>query len=403
MAFRIVSRPTGNSVLTDRWIYLRRGGHPRVFVLPRWLQLAAVTGLICSLGSAAYHLRVYDAPEWSETPVDARAVEAEHAGAATHGAQSDVQGAFLAAESENDLLRQRVSTLEQDLANAEGRLRQAKNKLDDDRRALELSEVQRSALESRLRPLQDQLHRALAQLAASSHGSASRQKKGAGTPTSAPRPESRPDGIHDSERERGGLSALERIVAATGLEADALLERFRERAPAQGGPYIALRDVALPEFANDERREQLQAVVKALPLASPLAEYHLESGFGARRDPFNRHMVMHSGVDLSAPYRAPVFSTAPGIVLFANWYGSYGRVVEIDHGQGIVTRYAHLHRILVVRGETVGLHAEIGELGSTGRSTGPHLHYEVLVDGAPLDPQKFLEAETDVVSISTKK
>jgi murein DD-endopeptidase MepM/ murein hydrolase activator NlpD len=87
-------------------------------------------------------------------------------------------------------------------------------------------------------------------------------------------------------------------------------------------------------------------------------------------------------------------------VIFTGVKDSYGKLVEIDHGHGIVTRYAHLHRILVARGQKIGAHHEIGELGSTGRSTGPHLHYEVLVDGTALDPEKFLQAGKNVVQTS---
>jgi murein DD-endopeptidase MepM/ murein hydrolase activator NlpD len=144
----------------------------------------------------------------------------------------------------------------------------------------------------------------------------------------------------------------------------------------------------------------LQKLVGQLPLAAPLPHYQLESGFGARHDPFNGHTAFHSGLDLSAPYRSPVYSTAPGTVIFTGVKDNYGRVVEIDHGHGIVTRYAHLHRILVARGQKVDLHTAIGELGSTGRSTGPHVHYEVIVDGTPQDPEKFLQAGKNVVQVS---
>ena len=93
---------------------------------------------------------------------------------------------------------------------------------------------------------------------------------------------------------------------------------------------------------------------------------------------------------MDASYRSPVYATAPGTVIYAGWLGDYGRAVEIDHGLGIVTLYAHLTRCLVSAGESVDRHSEIGLVGSTGRSTGPHVHYEVRVDGRPIDPAKFL-------------
>jgi murein DD-endopeptidase MepM/ murein hydrolase activator NlpD len=119
-------------------------------------------------------------------------------------------------------------------------------------------------------------------------------------------------------------------------------------------------------------------------------------------DPIRHRPAFHSGVDLSAPYGTPVVSTAPGVITFTGVKDDYGKVVEVSHGHGIVTRYAHLHRILVALGQKVRAHQEIGELGSTGRSTGPHVHYEVLVDGVQLDPAKFLEAGKGVTEITAK-
>jgi murein DD-endopeptidase MepM/ murein hydrolase activator NlpD len=114
-------------------------------------------------------------------------------------------------------------------------------------------------------------------------------------------------------------------------------------------------------------------------------------------------MGFHPGVDLAAPYKTPVYSTAPGKVVFTGVMNGYGRVVEIDHGHGIETLYAHLHRILVARGQYVGAHHEIGQLGSTGRSTGPHVHYEIRVDGTPVDPEKFIQAgKNGLVQINDK-
>jgi murein DD-endopeptidase MepM/ murein hydrolase activator NlpD len=95
-------------------------------------------------------------------------------------------------------------------------------------------------------------------------------------------------------------------------------------------------------------------------------------------------------MDMEAPYRSDVYGTGAGTVIFAGSMDGYGRVVDIDHGYGVVTRYAHLHRILVTKGESVGLHTVIGEVGSTGRSTGPHLHYEIRVGGAVVDPAQFI-------------
>jgi murein DD-endopeptidase MepM/ murein hydrolase activator NlpD len=197
-------------------------------------------------------------------------------------------------------------------------------------------------------------------------------------------------------------SELERLIASTGIDVEKLLARLGSVPPAQGGPYVALDRAARPNGAPAARLEELQKLIKTLPLAAPLAHYQIESGFGGRADPFHGRQAFHAGVDLSAPYRTPVLSTAPGVVVFTGVKDNYGKVVEIDHGHGIVTRYAHMHRSLVALGQKVALHQPVGELGSTGRSTGPHLHYEVLVNGTAQDPEKFMQAGKNVVQASGK-
>ncbi|HTZ80184.1 MAG TPA: peptidoglycan DD-metalloendopeptidase family protein [Stellaceae bacterium] len=201
----------------------------------------------------------------------------------------------------------------------------------------------------------------------------------------------------------GALGDLEKVVASTGLDVESVLARLGGAPKGEGGPYIAL-DKAKPMSPEElaKREETLRKLVKLLPLASPLSHYEVESPYGPRIDPINKREGFHPGVDLGGPFRSPVYSTGPGVVTFAGVRGQYGKFVEIDHGMGIVTHYAHLHRIMVTRGQKVTVHQQIGELGSTGRSTGPHLHYEVVMDGETLDPAKFLEAGKSVVQISNK-
>jgi murein DD-endopeptidase MepM/ murein hydrolase activator NlpD len=120
--------------------------------------------------------------------------------------------------------------------------------------------------------------------------------------------------------------------------------------------------------------------------------YRETSGFGYRVDPFKRTTAFHEGADLGAFYGATITSTAPGKVTYAGTKGGYGRVVEIDHGNGFKTRYGHLNSIAVKAGQAVAIGQKIGTMGSTGRSTGPHLHYEVYYRGKSYDPIKFLRA-----------
>jgi murein DD-endopeptidase MepM/ murein hydrolase activator NlpD len=195
------------------------------------------------------------------------------------------------------------------------------------------------------------------------------------------------------------LAKIEALIAATGLDIGRLVDDVGTQRPAaEGGPFVPLGDAT--RAGEDARRHKLlESLVDTLPLRAPLDHYRVESPFGPRRDPFNRRRGFHTGVDLSAPYRTHVFSTAPGIVIFAGAEGEWGRLVEIDNGHGIVTRFAHLHRVFVVKGQKVPAHYAIGELGSTGRSTGPHVHYEVVIDGTPVDPAKFLGAGDNVIRV----
>jgi murein DD-endopeptidase MepM/ murein hydrolase activator NlpD len=139
--------------------------------------------------------------------------------------------------------------------------------------------------------------------------------------------------------------------------------------------------------------ERLQLTLVAIPLRQPLpGELDTTSGFGVRLDPFIRAPAMHSGLDFRASTGEPVRATAAGKVESTGWSGGYGKLVEIDHGNGFSTRYGHLSEILVREGETIRPGQIIGRVGSTGRSTGPHLHYETRIDGEAVDPNKFLRA-----------
>jgi murein DD-endopeptidase MepM/ murein hydrolase activator NlpD len=114
------------------------------------------------------------------------------------------------------------------------------------------------------------------------------------------------------------------------------------------------------------------------------------SGFGFRADPISGRAALHTGLDFPAEPGTPMAASAAGVVLDTAWHPEYGRLVEIDHGNGLLTRYAHCLKVHVKPGEMVRRGQVIAEVGSSGRSTGPHLHFEVLVDGVPQDPARFL-------------
>jgi murein DD-endopeptidase MepM/ murein hydrolase activator NlpD len=136
----------------------------------------------------------------------------------------------------------------------------------------------------------------------------------------------------------------------------------------------------------------MSAEVKKLPLAEPLSDPRRSSPFGVRIDPFTHRGAFHPGQDFAGGFMTPIHATAPGVVSFTGQRNGYGNVVEIDHGGGFKTRYAHLQAISVATGQRVGLGDRIGGMGSTGRSTGVHLHYEVWQNGRVQDPTRFLKA-----------
>jgi murein DD-endopeptidase MepM/ murein hydrolase activator NlpD len=137
---------------------------------------------------------------------------------------------------------------------------------------------------------------------------------------------------------------------------------------------------------------ELTSATDELPLSRPTQNTEQTSGFGVRADPFNGRPAFHAGQDFAGPIGTAIRSTAPGIISFTGVRTGYGNTIEIDHGHGFKTRYAHLSAIGVAVGQHVALGERIGAMGSTGRSTGPHLHYEVWVDGRPQNPKRFLEA-----------
>jgi murein DD-endopeptidase MepM/ murein hydrolase activator NlpD len=210
-----------------------------------------------------------------------------------------------------------------------------------------------------------------------------------------------------AERARDNIDVMEKTVAMTGLDVDKLLQSVAtDENSGQGGPFIPAPPAGAGEDDGGQklmasvatlgdqvdRWEKLQFILRSLPLTAPIDSYYISSGFGARMDPFNGERAVHEGIDMVSKLRSEVLATAPGTVIFAGWKGGYGRAVEIDHGLGIVTRYAHLYAINVKVGDVVDYRQEIGKLGSSGRSSGPHVHFEVRYNGRPLDPMAFLKA-----------
>ncbi|CAD5107987.1 M23 family metallopeptidase [Zestomonas carbonaria] len=191
------------------------------------------------------------------------------------------------------------------------------------------------------------------------------------------------DEHNDADGQGGVLLAPRGCSAEDSRDRDGALDELH-RSEASARCLRAAFDHML------ERVAMRNAALMAIPSRRPVEQARLGSSFGNRLDPFNRRLAFHSGVDFALPSGSAVLAAAGGKVRAAGWQGGYGKRVEIDHGNGLVTRYAHLSRFEVRAGEVVTPGQRIGAVGSTGRSTGPHLHFEVLKDGRFVDPQRFL-------------
>ena len=205
--------------------------------------------------------------------------------------------------------------------------------------------------------------------------------------------------LREAERRQlGDVRKLSVRLAVRTLKLTKVLQMHGIRPPdtAQGGPMIALKgavafDERMAAFeAAQARYDAIVQKARGLPRGSPVPGRKVSSRFGSRRDPLNGRQALHGGLDFKAPKGERVRATARGTVRFAGRRGGYGKLVIIDHGNGLTTRYGHLSRIEVEKGERVKRGAIIGRVGSTGRSTGPHLHYEVRRGGQVRDPAHYV-------------
>jgi murein DD-endopeptidase MepM/ murein hydrolase activator NlpD len=190
-------------------------------------------------------------------------------------------------------------------------------------------------------------------------------------------------------------------LAAAGLD----VVPAAEAGEAVGGPLVpveAARGFEMRVRELDEaltKLETVKAAARALPIHNPAPGQAVTSSFGVRRDPILRTPALHAGIDFRAAVGTPVRATGAGKVVRAGWNGGYGRMVEIDHGSGLTTRYAHLSKIGVRQGVRLDSGDIVGEAGSSGRSTGPHLHYEVRRNGDALDPLRFLKVGKKIADL----
>jgi murein DD-endopeptidase MepM/ murein hydrolase activator NlpD len=203
----------------------------------------------------------------------------------------------------------------------------------------------------------------------------------------------------------------ERLAKMAGLKPQELPPPTEPgKAPGRGGPAPTLsHDLSVEEFSGllgqlsqqiEERSDQLvvleallvnsSANKKFLPTLSPIEDGWFSSNFGWRIDPFSGQRAFHEGIDFPADVGTPIVAAASGKVIFADVHPQYGKLVEIDHGNGLVTRYAHCSKLFVKEGDLVVRGQKVAAVGSTGRATGPHLHFEVRLNGVPQNPARFL-------------
>lgn len=199
-------------------------------------------------------------------------------------------------------------------------------------------------------------------------------------------------------------SLAERVSGLAGLDPAAVKVK-----PGQGGALVLGRDLTMQELQgtlqqieqSTAQRNDIMTVIESrlveqkikkmmIPTRSPIPDVSAGSGFGWRIDPFTGLTALHEGLDFPANVGTSIYSAAGGVVVSQELHPQYGNLIEVDHGNDLLTRYAHLSRSLVKKGDLIKRGQKIAEVGNTGRSTGPHLHFEVLIRGVAQDPQKFL-------------
>ncbi|WP_156680524.1 M23 family metallopeptidase [Sphingomonas profundi] len=212
------------------------------------------------------------------------------------------------------------------------------------------------------------------------------------------------------------FAAMSDPAEARGRRVHATAKSAAKPMLAEGGPYEPLSATPVndadPQFRSlflswkkqdNFQPGMIQQGTISVPSAKPIrTSVAFTSGFGVRSDPFRGGAAMHAGIDLAGPQGTPIYATADGVVARGEWANGYGNLVEIDHGRGIATRYGHLSRIIAHAGDRVKRGDLIALMGSTGRSTGSHLHYEVRLDGHAVNPVPFLQSADYLVAMQNR-
>jgi murein DD-endopeptidase MepM/ murein hydrolase activator NlpD len=371
---------TWNDLFRDREIYVRTGGHVRFLLLSAELQrrvatAAFATVVVWLLATAA--LLVWQAwTSWETRDVDARAAAIAQAEARVAAERQSVEGIARTIDARQDQLEALVGAHfgdEAEVAPAPDALRsnQAVS-------APAASEAVAGGTASAIpTAAEDQVARLKA---------------------AAVRQEALVAALGTAVDRRS--AEVETVLRQVGIKPSAATGRGGPFIPLPGGQSLRAADPAIRQLAfRLDRMAQLESLLDALPSGLPADRMELSSGFGYRYDPFNGQSAMHAGLDFTGPHGSPIRAAAAGRVIFAGVKSGYGNVIEIDHGHGIETRYAHLSGLVARVGDRVGSGEQVGRMGSTGRSTGTHLHFEVRVGGSPVNPRRFLEANPNVLEV----
>ncbi len=402
-------RDLARRVFRDRHFFYRRGGEFHFLVIPKHVQMALALLPVLAAGFVFYLALSVAAEQRAGVLREQRVSELLDSYSKLALDYRHSQERFLSAAGELEAKYRRL----REAANQQGGLKRELSSIDE---TLQRLAAERDSLTQHREKLVDRVaavhDRAIGEGSASDFQERTKQIEAQWN-------------LLDRARERtlARIETLEGGLRLTGLELDTLSKVAADHpasAPglAQGGPFIAIADIGkeLGEIGgsganfDDELQAldgelaylaRLQAIATRIPLARPVKAAWLSSRFGLRRDPMTGRPAFHAGMDFASLPMTPIAAPAPGVVTFAGRGGPYGNMVEIDHGFGFKTRYGHLRKILVQGRETVTAGQTIGRMGSSGRSTGTHLHYEIRFNGKNLNPSKFIEAGDHVYKQQT--
>ncbi|MFT5485757.1 MAG: murein DD-endopeptidase MepM/ murein hydrolase activator NlpD [Paracoccaceae bacterium] len=431
---RRISRHTRPSALTDRHLILRSRGRTAYIRIPRFLQAAGVLAAGAFVAWVVHTSYAYVSYDKIVSAKDAAISARDQTSLTLRGELDESRRSFAAATDsleknhkglvaligQNQTLKSNLGAVRKDLKQVE----EARKKAEDAKHEIErrlavlethLENTKRSnkALSQDLKTTGSELTVALAEKnQVRQKGDTLNNRVGELQKRLVDAKETQTaliDRVADTSHAEA--KRLTKILVTAGLNVKKMLRAQGVAPLPQGGPFEAAPKSAANKADKVEETieasltgansmidhlEGLQRIVRGLPLAPPLDYYYVSSRYGVRKDPINNTKAMHRGVDFGAKHRATVYSSAPGKVIYAGWKGRFGRFVEIDHGNGVITRYGHLRRIYVKRGQIITYRTKIAQMGNSGRSTGTHLHYEIHVNKRSVDPLKFMKAGKNV-------